>query len=276
VTSVLAVDALVLLGAALQLGLVLRARRFAAGDAARALGLFAAVPSVLFALLLAGPRSPDSVGLGFVGVGVGLLCAGWFVTRHAPARVTSAGLVSLSVSFWIALAPEIPFGVWWLLAAAATALALACAFGPWRAPKSAVLVLYFWFLFAAGALAVTGISGEALYALVLRPGEFGNPVPPAAALLTGAQACLLLQFVCGLYLLLLDDEKDPGKRFASQVARKSVSLERLNARAVGVIVLQAAALLYVRSRGAEAESSFAGLAALGALAHGAMSGEEAR
>lgn len=274
-TSVLAVDVWVLIGAFVQCALVLRARRFPADGWVPALGLLCVLPLMFLAFMGFAPRKESGVGLGFIGLGLGLLCAGFYVMIRAPARVTSAGLVSLSATFWLALQPP-AFAGWWLLVPAAmSVLSVVYAFGPWRASDGARLLLYLWFLSAAAAVALSGLSGDALYALILRGGDSVNAVPLGEAALTGAQAFLLVQFLMGLFLLLGDDTKDRREKFAARVLDGCVSEERLGWRAAVAILTQAAILFYARRAGATAQNDLIGLAALGALAHGAMTGDVA-
>lgn len=272
-TSAFAVDLWVLLGAVVQCALVLRARRFPAAGWGPALGLLLALPvAFLFSMRL---MPPGRVGFGLIGLELGVLCAGYYVMRRAPARLTSAGLVSLTVTFWIAIRPEHPLAGWWLIVAAVSAVSIAYAFGPWRASDGARLLLYVWFLAAAAAIAATGLTGEAVYALILRAGDSVNAVSVGEAALTGAQAFLLVQYAIGLFLLLADDERDPRRKFSARVLADFVSEERLGWKSALALLAQAAALYYARNAGAAAGNDLIGLAALGALAHGAMTGEPA-
>lgn len=272
-TSVLAVDVWVLLGAVVQCALVLRSRRFPAGGWGPALGLLVALPLAFLAYMRLLPRADGTIGFGFIGLGLGVLCAGYYMMRHAPVRLTSAGLVSLTATFWIATGPRHPLAGWYLIAAVVSAVSIAYAFGPWRASNGARLLLYVWFLAAASAIAATGLTGEAVYALILRAGDSVNTLSIGEAALTGAQLFLLAQFAVGLFLLLADDER--AQNFSTRVLADCVSEERLGWKAAVAIAAQAAVLYCARNAGAAAADDLIGLAALGALAHGAMTGEPA-
>lgn len=273
-TSALAVDVWVLIGACVQCALILRARRFKPGDAALALGLLCAMPLLALLSMAATPRADRTIGLAFIGLGLGVICAGFYVMNQAPARLTTAGLVSLTATFWIALRPEHPLSGWNFLAALLSAGALVAGFGPWRPPRAARLLLYLWFLFAAAAVAATELSGEAVYALILRAADAVSPLTIAEAVLTGAQAFLLVQFSAGLMMAIPSDQDDRAAKFEERLV-DSYDDERLGWKAAVAIAAQTAVLVYARSRGGASANELVGLAAILALAHGAMTGDAA-
>lgn len=274
-TSALAVDFLVLLGAAAQCTLVLRARRFAAADRNTALGLLCGLPVAFLGFMGVIRRADSTVGLGFIGLGLGGIGAGYYMMMKAPARVTAAGLVSLTATFWVAFYPGAPFPGWFIPAASMSVYSVIYAFGPWEQPPVARLLLYLWFLLAAAAIAASGLSSEAVYALILRAGDSVNPLSIGEAALTGAQGFLLVQFVIGLFLMLADDEQRRREKFANRVVASFDPGGRLGWRAAVMILAQAAVLAYARREGAAAQSELLSLAALAALAHGAMTGDDA-
>ena len=275
-TSILAVDVWVTIGALVQCALILRARGFDYRDRVVPLAALLLIPAFWFGFITICSTTADAAEAYLIGLIFGLTISGVWVISEAPPRLTATSLLSLTVTFWAAV--HLPNGWrpdWFYPAVFMSAVGIVFAVGGWTPPVLVRAALYAWSLAAASAIIASGVSTKVAYALT----DYHHTVPAglnvAEALLTGAQYFLFMQLLTGLILFLPISKDDSGLKYADRLVASYDAGARLRWTGVAVLLGQAAALYWASRAGGEVQSEFVSLATVAALAHGAMTGEDA-
>jgi hypothetical protein len=274
VTSLLAVDVWVTIGALVQCALILRARGFDYRDRVVPLAALLLIPAAWFGFITLCGSTADAAESYLIGLAFGLTISGACVISEAPPRLTATSLLSLTVTFWAVYRPQ--YRPDWFYAAVFMSLVAALvAVAGWNPPGLVRAAIYAWSLAAAAAIIAGGVSTKVAYALT----DYHHTVPAglniAETLLTGAQYFLFMQLLTGLILFLPISEKEHGLKYADRLVAGYDAGARLRWTGVAVLLGQAAALYWARRAGGEIQSEFVSLATVAALAHGAMTGEDA-
>lgn len=267
------VDAWLLLGALVQLLLILRARNFylkdwilpLAGLVGGSLGWF------FFIYVCSGNQGFSPAADAFIiGFGMAVGGAAIYVSAFAPLQLNSATLLSLTLSFW---AVYFTGGVErkWLWAAVPMTLAsIVFVAGRARGVLPFRAALQAWALGAASLVAYDAIPASVGKVIGdYRAEELARGVNPVDGLVAGAQGLLLAQMGIGLLLLMFPDT------WAGWLPRKDRD-ESLPKPAIVALIIQAAIFIWLRKSGGQAQSQFMALSVFAALAHGAMTGDDAK
>lgn len=271
-TPLIIVDAWLLLGALVQLALVLRARNFLARDwIVPLLALLGGTVGWFFFIALCsgnqgfGPAADCFV----IGFSMALGFSAIYVSAFAPLRLNPATLISLTLSFWAVYWTGGVDHKWFYPGLAMTASAIAFAAGPVRGLLPFRAALQIWTLAAAALVAYDGIPSRVAEVLKdYRRAETAGTLGPIEVLVTGAQYFLFTQMGVGLILLMFPETW-------SGWLPKQGEDESLRWPAVAALVVQAAAFILLRKSGGQVQSDVMALAVFAALAHGAMTGPDA-
>ena len=277
--SPIAINFWLTLGAFLQVAAILWARRAPYAKWKAPLFVAGVVPLCAIAVVdsVSGPAITS--GLAFFGPLAGAFLSSWALMTFCPPRISAAGVLSLSVTFWAAFWPGSgPLPVWAAYAALPTLVALVYAVSPWPPPFVLRLWMYLWFMAAAAALASIGLERNLLGA-----GLDSFPVPAArlAVVLTGAQFLLLMHAAVGVMMLVTTpgeketwpDALERGAAFSAKIMRGFDSEHRPGwVGGLIVVAAQALALGALKRSGPGLQTETIRLAAFAAMAHGAMSG----
>lgn len=246
-------------GIAAQCLLVLASRRLPAREWKVTAGLIAASLSVAFC------GAPVLVPLVAAGA------TGFYLMGRAPARVGTAAVMSLTLTFWAER--QGAYTAW--TAAALFLSVLAFGFGVSRRspPRAARLLLHLWYLSASAALLYGGLPDGFFEAAL---GEWSS-ASRVSILLTGAQFLLFAHALSGVLLLLPWYGPRGWKDAWARSSAYADSLVRgfdgapLKSRWTLVLIAAQAVLLYGARRADPAQGGeLARLLTLVALAHGAM------
>ena len=274
-SSILALDAWLLFGAVAQCALILRARRFDGVDWVAPLALLILMPTAWFVFIWICSTTGDAADLFFIGLAFGVTAAAFCVITAAPPRLNATALLSLNVTFWASYHMRGSRPEWFRAAILMSSLSVLFAVGPWKAPVPARVALYAWSLVAAATILAYGASTKVSYALFDYHHIFPAGLSLAEAVITGAQCLLFMQFLIGLILFLPISTAGSGWKYADRMIDSYDADARLGWPALAVLLAQTAALAWAQRAGGEIQSEFLSLAPVAALAHGAMSGEDA-
>jgi hypothetical protein len=265
------VDVWLLLGAVIQLCLVLRARNFLPRDwLVPLLALLGGSIGWFFFIRICSQDFGPAADAFIIGYGMALSFGAIYVSAFAPMRLNSATLLSLTISFWAVYWSGGVEHKWLYPAIAMTAAALAFAAGRGRGSLPFRAALQIWSLTAAALVAYDGIPSRVATVLKdYRKEETAHTLGPLEVLVTGAQFFLFAQMGTALILLMYDETWTgwlPAKGFD----------ESLGWPALAALVVQGAAFILLRKSGGDSQSQFMSLALFAALAHGAMTGPDAK
>ena len=200
-TSILALDVWLTIGALVQCALILRARGFDYRDRVVPLAALLLIPACWFGFITLCGSTADAAECYLIGLAFGLTISGVWVISEAPPRLTATSLLSLTVTFWAAYRPQYRPD-WFYAAAFMSFVAALVAVGGWNPPAPLRGALYAWSLAAAAAIIASGVSTKVAHALL----DYQHAMPAglnvAEALLTGAQYFLFMQLLTGLILFL--------------------------------------------------------------------------
>jgi hypothetical protein len=280
-TPLMMVDAWLLLGAAAQCVLVLKARRFRSIDWLLPLFLLigGSAGYFCFIVICSGPAGPSG---GFqigpaadtfvVGYGMALAGAATFVAAYAPLRLNATALLSLTLTFWAAYHAGGLSHDWFYPGLAMSAGALLFAAGRWRTSVPARMALQAWSLAAAAVVAADGVPARVAAVLKdYKKEETAHTLSPLEVLVTGAQFFLCAQMAVGLILMVMDDETRAAWYPSSDAAD-----DRPSWPAFAALAVQGAAFAWLRRSSGDVQGEGMALAVFAALAHGAMTGEDAK
>lgn len=274
-TSILALDAWLTIGAFVQCALILHARGFRVRDRIVPLAGLLLVPAFWFVFITICSTTADAAEAYFLGLTFGLTVSGVWVIAEAPPRLTATSLLSLTVTFWAVYRPITPRPDWFVAAVVMSALAALFAVSGWNPPSPLRAALYAWSLAAAAATVASGLSKPVAHTLL----DYTHVLPPdlsvVEALLTGAQYFLFMQLFTGLILFLPIGSGKSGLKYADRLIASYDAGARLSWKGLAVLLGQAAALYWARRAGGQVRSELVSLATIAALAHGAMTGEDA-
>lgn len=261
-------DEWMLLGAVVQCVLVLRARRFELHDWVLPLLLLIGGSLGWFGFIVICSDVANAAPVFFIGFLLALSASGLFLADAAPPRLSAPALLSLTITFWAVYWTGGLSRAWLVPAVPMTAASLWFAWYPQMTPAQARLVLQAWSLSAAAAIAVLGIPTHVPSVMGdYRVEELAHTLSAAETFVTGAQALLFAMLACGV-LMLVDPDTWRG-----WVPSKDDRPPRWSA--IVVLMGQGAVLTWALRRGAEVQGQLFALSVLGALAHGAMTGEDA-
>jgi len=262
------VDARLLLGALAQCALVLRARRFRPHDWIMPLFLLIGVSAGWFGFIRLCSNVPSAAEAFPLGFFFALTACGLFVADAAPPRLSAAALLSLTVTFWAVYLSGGLSRVWLYPAIPMSAAALWFAWAPQAIPLPGRMALQAWSLSAAAAIAVVGLPLRVMSVMVdYRVTELAPALSLGEILITGAQVFLFAMLAAGV-VLLFDQGTWRGWYPSDKDARPSGT-------AVIALFAQGAVLAWALRRGGQVQGQFVALSVLGALAHGAMTGDDA-
>jgi hypothetical protein len=267
------VDALLLLGAFIQLVLVLRARNFLPKDwLAPVVGLLGGtVGWFLFIRLVSGSQGWSPAAEAFlIGYGAAVCGGGLYVSAFAPMRLNPTTLISLTISFWAVYWTGGAARLWLIPASVMTAAAVVFAAG--RGEDSLIFraALQIWSFFAAALVAWNSIPPNVGKVIGdYRAVEMAHTLGSVEVLVTGAQAFLFAQMGCGLIMLMFEET------WSGWLPQRGED-DRVRWPAMAALVVQAAAFILLRKSGGESQSQVMALAVFAALAHGAMTGPDAK
>jgi hypothetical protein len=261
-------DAILLAGAALQCALVLASRRFRPQDWFLPLFVLVGGSLAFFGFLrICSPDISEIADSFIVGFAMSIVVSSLFVAEAAPPRLSPTALLSLTITFWAAYWVGNMSHAWLVPALAMTLVTVLFAAGFWSAFTPARLLLQAWSLMLAAALSADGVPARVAAMLKdWRHEELAPTLPTVEVLMAGAQFFLLAQMACGL--ILLYDEK------TWSAWAPSGRDERPRPAAVVALLVQGSVFLWMRHAG-ENSGGLLALATFGALAHGAMSGDDA-
>jgi hypothetical protein len=263
-------DAWLLLGAAAQCALILKARRFQYKDWFLPLFILLGMSLAWFlfiALCSDWKSSADAFPVGFC---LGVVGAAVCVAEAAPPQLNPTALLSLTITFWAAYAGGAFSRAWLIPGAVMTVGTFLFAAGIFRRLIPARFLLQGWALAAAAALAADNIPARVASAVWdYRKEELAPGLPPAEILLTGAQFFLFALLLGGLIMIF-----DPETWRAWYPTGRGDD-ERPGWIAAIVLVAQGAVLFWARRAGGAAQSQLLALATFAAVAHGAMTGADA-
>jgi hypothetical protein len=167
-------------------------------------------------------------------------------------------------------------------------LAVLFAVGPWKPTLPARLALYAWSLAAAAAIASNAVPDRIAHILRDPERHIGLGFSPLEGALTGAQLFLVLQLGIGVilqmmlglialipFLFPMPGDPEAAEKFASGLITDYDADSRLSWTGFIMLLAQGAALAWARRQGSELRGELLGLAALAAVAHGAMNGDDA-
>ncbi|HXT01434.1 MAG TPA: hypothetical protein VN915_12210 [Elusimicrobiota bacterium] len=272
------VDAWLLLGAVVQLALVLRARNFYPRDwilpllglLGGSLGWFG------FLYLCSNAFGPVGPGVGpaangfVVGFGMALAGSAIYVSAFAPMRLNPATLLSLTISFWAVYWTGGVPSRWLWAAVPMSAAALVFIAGGGRGFLTFRAVLQIWSLAAAALVAWDAIpAGVGSVLGDYRVEELAHTLGPVEVLVTGAQTFLFAQMAVGLVLLV------NSETWTGWLPEKAEH-DDLSWPVIAALIVQAGAFVWLRKSGAGVQSQFMAVAIFAALAHGAMTGPDAK
>jgi hypothetical protein len=271
------VDLWLLLGAFVQLALVLRARNFYAKDwiapvlglVGGSLGWFGFIYLCSNAFGAVGQGTGPAAEVFAIGFGGGLIGAALYVSAFAPMRLNSPTLLSLTLSFWAVYASGGAERKWlWVAVPMSVAAAVFVAGGGRRAVAFRA-ALQVWSLAAAALVAWDAIPHSVGQVFSdWRIAELAGGLSLVEVLVAGAQGFLFAQMAVGLVMLV---NADTWTAWLPENAEH----DDLRWPAIAALIVQAAAFVWLRKSGGDAHGQFMAVALFAALAHGAMTGPDA-
>jgi len=266
------VDAWLLLGALVQLVLVLRARNFAYRDwIVPLLGLLGlSLGWFFFIWACSGNQGFSPAADAFIiGYGAAVCAGALYVSAFAPMRLNATTLISLTISFWAVYWTGAVIKAWLLPAIVMTLASIAFAGGFGRRFLTFRAALQIWALSAAALVAWNSIPpGVGKVIGDWRAEELAHTLSFIEVAVTGAQAFLVAQMTTALIMLFFPET------WSGWLPQRGED-ESLRWQAVVALVVQAAIFILVRNGGAAHNETMA-LAVFAALAHGAMTGPDAK
>jgi hypothetical protein len=273
VSNLMRVDAWLFLGAVIQLILILRARNFYLKDWLLPLGalLVGSIGWLLFIRLCSGIQGWGPAGEAFpIGFGMALTGAVIYLAVYAPLQLNSTTLLSLTLSFWAVYAGGGVERKWLWAAVPMTVASIAFISGRGRQNWTFRAALQVWALGAASLVAYDAIPASIGNVLGSYKGEeLAAGYPPLEGLIAGAQVFLLAQMAIGLLMLLLPETW-------AGFLPKSGRDENIPRMGIIALIVQAGLFVWLRGANGQAQSQVMGMAVLAALAHGAMTGDDAK
>ncbi len=271
----LPVDECLLAGATVQCALVLKGRRFQLHDWIVPLFVLVAGSLGWFGFITLCSTPNDAAGVFVIGFALALTGASVFVSEAAPLRVNATTLLSLTLTFWAASRVDGSRPGWFFAAVVMSALAAAYALGPWKAPALVRFALYAWALVAAASLAAAAIPAQVTAVIGdYRHDELAPLLNGFEVLVAGAQLFLLCQLSVGLLLMAV-----PAQTETDWLSSRLITSYAAGAgprwTAILAILAQAAALAWAGRAGGQLKGDVLALSVLAALAHGAMTGDDA-
>lgn len=271
--DLLRLDALIVLGALVQMLLILRARNFYLKD--WLFPVFGLVGGTLFWFLfirlVSGTQGWGPAIDGFmIGFAMSLCAGAIYLSAFAPLQLNSTTLLSLTLSFWAVYASGGVERKWLWAAVPLTLASVVFISGGGRRVIPFRAVLQAWALAAATLVAYDAIpSSIGKIVWDYRAAELAPGFKPIEALVTGAQALLLTQMGVGLLLFIFPDTWGGW-------LPKNGRDESIPKHGIVALIVQAAIFVWLRKSGGQGESQFTVLSVFAALAHGAMTGDDAQ
>ena len=264
------VDALLLAGAALQCTLVLASRRFRPQDWLLPLFILIGGSAGFFGFLrLCSADISTTADVAVVGFVMALGASAVFIAELAPPRLNPTALLSLTITFWAAYLMGDLSRVLLVPGLVMTLAVVLFAAGVWVSSMNARMALQAWSLVAGAALAADGVPARvaAMYK-DYHTDETAAALLPLEVFVSGAQFFLVALMAGGLFMLF-----DGKTSFAWMPSQKD---ERPRVAAIIVLLAQGAAFVGLRRAGGQYPAGLLALATFAALAHGAMSGDDAQ
>lgn len=270
-TPLVRVDAWLLLGALFQCLLILKSRRFRLVEWLLPLILLLGISIGFFFLIrLASQDFSPAAEFFPIGFSLALTGAALYVAAFAPPRLNTTALLSLNVTFWAVYLGGGLSRAWLVPAVVMSAGTVLYAAGVGRSRLRARVALQAWALLASVMVAADGVPS-----LVVEfykndaHEELAHALSRLDLLVTGAQVFLMVLMAAGLLLVF-----DPDTWPAWLPDREED--ERPRVLAVIVLFAQGAAFYWLRTQSGVLQGQFAALTVFAAMAHGAMSGSDAK
>ncbi|MDE2141806.1 MAG: hypothetical protein KGJ84_05280 [Elusimicrobia bacterium] len=261
-------DAWLLLGAAVQCALILRARRFKPVDWIIPMGGLVGGTLFWFACVVLYSNVAAAAECFIVGFSMAVICTGMFVADSAPPRLTPAAVLSLTITFWAVYLMDGMSRPWLFAAVPASLAAVWYAWYPQWTPAAARMLLQGWSLTVAAVLAAGGLPARVLSVVDdFSREDLAPSLHLAEIFVCGAQFFLFMLMATGLVTL--------SDTVTWRAWSPSERDERLRWSAVGAILVQSATLVWGRRQGTDIQTQIVAVSVLAATAHGAMSGPEA-